>query len=666
MRIIAFIVTLVCCCLMFFVKREKKVALLVMGAMTLTLVNIPGVPLHNANFLLQAAFLLSELKSLPRHFRLLRHTQILWKLLLLVSFSALLAASTSPYVDSIPFLRSELLFSYFAIAYAFWAVKDEKSLKPILRISLYCLLVLTFFGVLNYIDKSAVFVNALTAGKTNIVKDAALGDVYSESQRFRVQSMFYLPFDYGYICAAIFILHLHGWLRHLESKKAFVIALVGCFFGILICGCRTVWVGAFISIACYSMWVLHLRKSVLYGIIAVIVFILSYNTVPAVEEQVNKVTDAFVENSETEGSSIQLRMAQYLTVLIYTEGNEWLGLGKGYWYNLIANDPESVEGLHGIESVIFAYMLERGRIGLILWAIFYVIVFRYFWKNRKKIKALTGLGASILTLYLVFSIGTGELGSVYPTMLLLGFTIKSVESDKTKKIRIRLKKLIKALIHYLSIDTNKSVNAYPPLLPREYRITEPVVEKAIAEELRQPQEPQQPQPEPMPQPETKKNRRKLFPKWAAILLSVVTIGAGCYVISSVIVQDDKPVENVQELSVKVGNEKPVVSEKPVADEEPVTADEPEWEKYNKMDSRLQAGGYYITGLDRIVKARAGDNAVKIAKRVYRSTNGSIYIEVYNGIKATTELEEGREIKIPKLESKQSVRKKLKQQTSAKH
>ena len=258
MRIIAFIVTLVCCCLMFFVKREKKVALLVMGAMTLTLVNIPGVPLHNANLLLQAAFLLSELKNLPRHFRLLRHTQILWKLLLLVSFSALLAASTSPYVDSIPFLRSELLFSYFAIAYAFWAVKDEKSLKPILRISLYCLLVLTFFGVLNYIDKSAVFVNSLTAGR--IFKDAALGDVFTERSRFRVQSMFYSPFDYGYICAAIFILHLHGWHRHLERTRTFVIALVGCSLGIFICGCRTVWVGAFISIACYYMWVFQLRS----------------------------------------------------------------------------------------------------------------------------------------------------------------------------------------------------------------------------------------------------------------------------------------------------------------------------------------------------------------------------------------------------------------------
>ena len=56
MKTVAIIVTLVCCLLMFFVKREWKVAMLVMGAMTLTLVDIPGIPLHKANLLLQVAF----------------------------------------------------------------------------------------------------------------------------------------------------------------------------------------------------------------------------------------------------------------------------------------------------------------------------------------------------------------------------------------------------------------------------------------------------------------------------------------------------------------------------------------------------------------------------------------------------------------------------------
>ncbi len=446
MKFVAIIVTIVCCGLMFYVKREWKAALLVMGAMTLTLVEIPGIPLHKANFLLQVAFLLSEWRDLPRHFKRLRHTPYLWIPLLIVSFSALLAALTSQYTGIAETIKSELLFKYFALAYAFWAVKNEKSLKPVLQVSLYCLIVLTAFGALNYIQKNAIFVNALTEGKTSMVmEDASLGDVYTERSRFRVQSMFKFAFDYGYICAAILLLHLHGWYRHLEGKTAFITALACCSFGILVCGCRIVWVGTLFSIASYSIWVFQLNRNVMYGIIAVILLIVSYNTIPAVEDKVNKVTDIFVENSETGGSSIQLRMSQYAYVLIQIEGNEWLGLGLGYWNHIYTEDRSSVEGLLGVESVILEFLLERGILGLVLWAIFYIVILIYFCKNRKKSKALTGLGVSILTLYLVFSIGTGELGSVYPTMLLLGMVMKMIESNKRKTMLYALlRRIIKS------------------------------------------------------------------------------------------------------------------------------------------------------------------------------------------------------------------------------
>lgn len=444
MKFVAIIVTLVCCGLMFYVKREWKAAMLVMGAMTLTVVDVPGIPLHKANFLLQATFLLSEWRNLPRHFNRLRHVPYLWIPLLIVTISALLAALTSQYEGIAETIKSELLFKYFALAYAFWAVKNEKSLKPVLQVSLYCLIVLTAFGALNYIQKNAIFVNALTEGKTSMVmEDVSLGDVYTESSRFRVQSMFRHAFDYGYICAAILLLHLHGWYRGLEGKIAFAIALACCSFGILICGCRIVWVSAIFSIACYSMWVFQMNRNVMYGMIAVILMIMSYYTVPAVEEKVNQVTDVFVEDSETSGSSIQMRMLQYAYVLMYTEGNEWLGLGKGYWAHSYAEDKESVSGLYGVESVILQYLLERGIIGLILWATFYSIIFFYFWRNRTKRKAITGLGASTLTLYLVYSIGTGELGSVYPTMLLLGMTMKMIES---KKRRLMLKAVLRRIM----------------------------------------------------------------------------------------------------------------------------------------------------------------------------------------------------------------------------
>jgi len=221
-------------------------------------------------------------------------------------------------------------------------------------------------------------------------------------------------------------------------------------------------------------------------------------------------------------------------------------------------------------------------------------------------------------------------------------------------------KLSEPLTWSPSTDINKRVGTNPPSQPRGDWFKEEELPAAdavsVADEPQQRQEPQQHQTEPKPQPEAKKDAPKRFPKWAAVLLSVVVIGVGCYVISSVVMQKDEPLEDVQELAEEAGKEKSLASEEPVA------TDEPEWEKYNKMDYRLTNGGYYIMGLDRIVKARAGDNTKKIAKRVYGRADGCCYIEIYNGIKPKTKLQKGMEIKIPKLESKRSVRMRLEQQT----
>lgn len=434
MKITAYIVTIVCCCLMFFVKREWKAALLVMGSMTLTLVNVPAIPLHKANFLLPASFLLSELPYLKYHLAELRCTPLLKKLLLLVCVSAAIAAFTSPYASPGLFLRSELLFKYFAIAYAFWTIKDEESLKPILYVSMCCLVVLTLFGIINYITKSSVFVNALTEGKTSLIKeDVALGDFYATTKRFRVVSMFKSAFDYGYMCTVILLLHIYAWFRGLETKSTFVIVLVCSLFGILFCECRIVLVSFILAVSCFYMWNFPLSKIAVAGILFLCVFTVSYSSIDFIENKVNKLSDALVENSKTGGSSIQMRASQFLYVRHYTEGHELLGLGNGYWAYNFAEDQDSIEGLLGVESVIFGYLLERGIIGLALWAIFYSILFRYFWRNRQKVRTLTALGASILTAYLLFSIGTGELGSVYPTLLLLGFAIKAIESAKAKE-----------------------------------------------------------------------------------------------------------------------------------------------------------------------------------------------------------------------------------------
>ena len=100
-----------------------------------------------------------------------------------------------------------------------------------------------------------------------------------------------------------------------------------------------------------------------------------------------------------------------------------------------------------------------------------------------------------------------------------------------------------------------------------------------------------------------------------------------------------------------------------ADKEPQTEEDtsiPIWEKYDGMDPRTKSGYYYITGLDRIEKAKAGDNSARISRRVFGAAELACYIEVFNGIDGRTVLEEGAEVRIPKIESKKNVKKRLEQ------
>ncbi|MBP5777976.1 MAG: HU family DNA-binding protein [Prevotella sp.] len=81
------------------------------------------------------------------------------------------------------------------------------------------------------------------------------------------------------------------------------------------------------------------------------------------------------------------------------------------------------------------------------------------------------------------------------------------------------------------------------------------------------------------------------------------------------------------------------------------------DKYSAMDARVRTGAYKIIGTDRVVKVKEGETLVKIANRVL-GPDMVCYLEVYNGLKASSELKVGQEIKVPKLQ----LKKKKKPQT----
>lgn len=99
---------------------------------------------------------------------------------------------------------------------------------------------------------------------------------------------------------------------------------------------------------------------------------------------------------------------------------------------------------------------------------------------------------------------------------------------------------------------------------------------------------------------------------------------------------------------------------PKAEEKKSTAKEPapeKLDKYSAMDARVRTGAYRIVGTEKVVKVKEGDNLRKISNRVL-GPDMECYLEVYNGMKTSTPLKVGQEIKVPKLQ----LKKKKKPQT----
>ena len=129
------------------------------------------------------------------------------------------------------------------------------------------------------------------------------------------------------------------------------------------------------------------------------------------------------------------------------------------------------------------------------------------------------------------------------------------------------------------------------------------------------------------------------------------------------VKQKPEVKKVPEAEKPEIQKEPETPKEPEANKQPETPKQPEvkapaeektpeavLDKYEAKDPRVKNGAYRIVGTDFVEKVREGDNLKRISKRTL-GEGMECYIEVYNDLKATSELKKGQEIKIPKVEWK---------------
>ncbi len=440
LQYIASIICLALALSMFKVKTEYKIGILLLMYQIFSFVKIPV--LGRATFLIPICFLISELRNFRKYMTYIKNTAIS-KAMVLFGVSILFLVIFSPHLHDISAIRyvlqEEVLFKYFLLIYSFYACRNIKQFKKIVNLSLIGLAVMTLFGVVNYVTKNSYYVGALMEGyDTSSMFDGSMNfsSMFANSYRFRVNSTFLNPFDYGFMCIALALFNSYAFQLKIIKTKVYYIALLSCMFGIATCGSRTVLLVGMIAALVYVFCAFEFGKKIKFAFVAFFVSFMAYIAIPAVSEKVDFAFSALDENSDVGGSSVEGRSAQYAAVIYHIQDSPMFG--KGYMYFTI--DLGWGKGkayivdkdLFGLEGVAMNYLLERGIVGYLLYLLFYVILFIYLIKNRNIGKQEYALGISILIAYFAYANMTGELYSVQPTLLILGCAFGMLYNKKNK------------------------------------------------------------------------------------------------------------------------------------------------------------------------------------------------------------------------------------------
>ena len=432
MKLFATVLLFACMALMFLVRREYKIGILFMSTILMTMVSFPvgGISAETA---ISVAFLMSEVINIGEIWRKIKSSLMLpFCIIAVLSFA--ICVATSPNLQTVSgmahFGLLEMFTKQFALLYAFICLRRKTSLKPLLTISFVSLVLMTVVAYANYASGVSFLVDELY--------DETLVDYdFITAERFRVQATFVNPFDYGFICVLLALLHLYAYIDHLESPAICAVSQLCCVFGVFTCNCRTIW---FCYLVCLPIFVLalirdkKLKASILLG--ALVLAVLAFMLIPQFRKMFVWIASIFDPTSVTKGSSLAMRLVQLATVFYYIQGAFLFGRGVYFfnidmgWENgsLMAADSD----LYGLEGIYLNLLLERGFVGLFIFIAMMTLLIVFIVKHRKLGRRVYALGLSVFILYLTFCFMTGELSSTMPSFLILGYVIAVL--DKRRRI----------------------------------------------------------------------------------------------------------------------------------------------------------------------------------------------------------------------------------------
>ncbi len=328
------------------------------------------------------------------------------------------------------------------IPFILWNVslKDMKMLKHIQWALIISTVIACFYGIfLMQLEGSNPYTSYLV-DYFGIEYDAA--EVYEETDSARldfstaakIQSTFEHPMMWClFLCFISLIFFSYATKKGTDYRWLYWSLLVLVGFNILISGVRTGIVAVAIA---FLYYILQKRnwKIFIFTFIAVIVAFFVIESNESLSNLFLSFTDVAGTKSDVKGSSIAMRLSQLQGAFDEIEGN--LLVGKGYnWSNYYLSANEIHPVLLGFESLLFIVLCNHGLIGIGIWIIFFILLFRTQRKMNLSRNDVLLMDCMVI-LFFSYAILTGEYGylsffAVYYTFLMSWLIQHESESEQT-------------------------------------------------------------------------------------------------------------------------------------------------------------------------------------------------------------------------------------------
>lgn len=439
MDIAAKIVLLLFGLLFFFVRKESKPALLLVGYMLLSEIQVP-FPFGHAIYFLPICYFLSSLIHYREFVSAFKARELKW-FIAIVAIGLGISYFTSPhYVASfsqlIRLFLMEFVCKYGVMVLALCSIKGEESIKKVLSAMFTSMIILTVVAVVNQVMQDPVIFKGIVDNFEEIVHRT-----FADEQRFRVQGLFANPFNYGFMCLVVLQMSYYGYKKKYYIPVRFYLLLAMSVFGIISCGCRTMVICSLFFAVIAFVFNARINRVALTGLIAIILLYISYWSFSPVRNFIDYTFVSLFDVQLVEGSTLGMRIIQFDRVMDYLQETPVFGRGIGF-FDIDLHFAEGIENLtdpelFGLEGVYLNYLLERGILGYSLYLVSMVIMLVYLYRNRQYLPTECRSAISLIFVYLLFAHMTGELYSAHLTMFLLGVLLRVIQDGTYEENRIR-------------------------------------------------------------------------------------------------------------------------------------------------------------------------------------------------------------------------------------